>query len=1322
MATPGRDPLDGDAGSPVDPPPEHWPYPGISPLLPRTYPAPGDAGAGHVEQRKFTFSAEKGWRTIGYGRYKIGGEVFAAYTSPSSGDICMAVGYGEGPIEAFENAVDLSDEGLFVSAQTYLGVKTPSPDSYFTDLQAALSTTQIYPFLAWARFRYRTGDHGEVSEPYPLVIQGLKPYDPRENRLTYSERYTASEWTFTGATPTITTAAGPHGEPAGTDAAAGSWAYAASGARVASRSWAGSLATTDPVTVTLWARVTSGTLAATLTAKKGAESGTATAVTLSTTWQAITASLAGGGAGTGTAVLELAFTLAGAQTLEVAKASIQKKAEDFGYTKTTTAAVTDGRRYSVNPALAMADVVAHQRYGMRLPYRVTKTGSGLADIRVFSDGTSGAASYEIEIVTAATPDTWRWRKNGGSWSSPLNALGYQQQLGSDEVYVILEATTGHTAGDVFAFSVPQVGIDWASVGRAADYCEERLSNSAKRFTFGLAFQTPQRAADIVSTIGAHFAGRFVDREGRLYLAVHRATSTVAVSLTTADIIGSAEVSRGGGEGGFSELPNKITVTWTDPTDDWKEKKCVVRARDAEINETREGPSYQLTGCQTQDQAYRSATYLLNGILADLRIKVTCNLAAVDLVPGDRFRVTDADIGFPSGQDFTVERITRDDARGTVSIEGTEYDEAIWSDVPGATDAVNPSANIDPYQATPDVMQLVVDVNPATAWWKPPKVFDAATLYGASTWSQTNLASFTAASVNDGSAAAIAFDLDAGSTPKRLTLDLGANPAKKFCKAVVSAVGSNVGTGAGGMFNLYTELELNAGTLAVEYSDNGSSWTAVAGLAHRWTPSGGFYANPLTIEWDEPAATHRYWRIQFPECDTEIGEVQLYTASAGLFPYVTEYVVYGASYGTTIDSTFRRALAALPIFRVIPAAQIPTEDNPLDVGPLQFRSDNAGAVDLSVMLVVVAVGRHGPASAGANQEAYGSVAASALGDTSLALVSSRATRQPGGTVTEFVDVEEIRLVEGTLPSVSAAGEAILAMDATTHTIKASVHGGPFASLGGGASSPLTTKGDLWGFSTVDARLPVGTNGHVLTPDSAQTLGVKWADPAAVVGAGLVLSGAIGSLPAAGTAGRLYLTTDSPFTFIRDNGSTWDYFRHGVLCGKTVVADWAWINQGTFTATDSKGVVVLSGSATSADHRLLKRSVGSTPWTKTIGVIFTTLRSDVQLVSFGFRESSSGKLHMFLHGGKDSNVQKFNDYNSYNSNYLARSGMYTTAPEFWVQLADDGTNRYIRISHDGANFAEIHNCNRTDFMTADEVFVGSYNDTGGTTWNCSIFSYT
>ena len=44
------------------------------------------------------------------------------------------------------------------------------------------------------------------------------------------------------------------------------------------------------------------------------------------------------------------------------------------------------------------------------------------------------------------------------------------------------------------------------------------------------------------------------------------------------------------------------------------------------------------------------------------------------------------------------------------------------------------------------------------------------------------------------------------------------------------------------------------------------------------------------------------------------------------------------------------------------------------------------------------------------------------------------------------------------------------------------------------TPLTTKGDVFTFSTVDARLGVGANGTVLTADSAEATGLKWAAPA------------------------------------------------------------------------------------------------------------------------------------------------------------------------------------------------------------------------------------
>jgi hypothetical protein len=54
------------------------------------------------------------------------------------------------------------------------------------------------------------------------------------------------------------------------------------------------------------------------------------------------------------------------------------------------------------------------------------------------------------------------------------------------------------------------------------------------------------------------------------------------------------------------------------------------------------------------------------------------------------------------------------------------------------------------------------------------------------------------------------------------------------------------------------------------------------------------------------------------------------------------------------------------------------------------------------------------------------------------------------------------------------------------------GSTWVAVGGG--SPLTTKGDLFTFSTTDARLAVGANGTTLVADSSESTGLKWQTPA------------------------------------------------------------------------------------------------------------------------------------------------------------------------------------------------------------------------------------
>ena len=216
-----------------------------------------------------------------------------------------------------------------------------------------------------------------------------------------------------------------------------------------------------------------------------------------------------------------------------------------------------------------------------------------------------------------------------------------------------------------------------------------------------------------------------------------------------------------------------------------------------------------------------------------------------------------------------------------------------------------------------------------------------------------------------------------------------------------------------------------------------------------------------------------------------------------------------------------------------------------------------------------------------------------------------------------------------------------------------------------------------------------------------------------------TGAIANRDAAGQAGRLYLPTEGLVS--QDNGSLWDMMPLSRMTPPTS-GDFTWVNQGTATVTDTKGMMVLATPNVSSGENLrcLVKTAPATPYEITVCIlpqspIYTT---NATIAQYGicWRDSASNKIITF--GWGMNNYPCTFSYDQWTNHTTLSANQYQrTAPLFapmWVRFSDDGTNRLVKVSSDGFNYENASAAQgRTVFLTADQVgvFANSWKTANG-----------
>jgi len=181
---------------------------------------------------------------------------------------------------------------------------------------------------------------------------------------------------------------------------------------------------------------------------------------------------------------------------------------------------------------------------------------------------------------------------------------------------------------------------------------------------------------------------------------------------------------------------------------------------------------------------------------------------------------------------------------------------------------------------------------------------------------------------------------------------------------------------------------------------------------------------------------------------------------------------------------------------------------------------------------------------------------------------------------------------------------------------------------------------------------------------------------------------------------------PFRILDENGAT------------LTSANFTWVNQGTATVSDDSwgGITMTTNAASGDDMKILKRSAPSGAWKLTSHFLFGPGYNNAGGASSSYmsllvRESDTGKLGVIeLRIGGLVRIRNYTNETTYSSE---QATMAFSGDRAWVQIEDDATNLYFRISADGINWFEVASYARTTYMVSlgpDEIGFLANSDDG------------